>query len=411
MTNRRFYYGWVIVGISFLMLLITSGIVMSFGVFMKSLVEEFSWDRTALSAAVATFMVVQGFLSPMVGRFIDRYGPKKVIAIGVLILGLTMILFSYVNSYISFIIVYGFLAAVGYSTTTLMTNSVLISKWFQEKKGLALGISTTGFPLGPLVFAPLIAYLIFRFDWRGTIFGLGLLLILLLIPLVLIFVKEKDAEDSKGTVKSQSKVSITFKILLGNNQYLKLAGAYFGCGFSMALVTTHFPIHAIDLGLTELVAATAFGLMGGFAAIGTISAGALSDKYGRKNLLAAVYFTRCLALSTFAVAANPSILYIGAVIFGISWTATGPLTTALTGDIWGTKVMGTVFGYIFLFHQFGAAAGAYLGGIIFDYSNSYQLAFLLGAIILFVSAVNSYFLDDSKGKRSMIPLIVQRGVS
>ena len=412
MTNNRFYYGWVIVAVSFLMLLMTSGIVMSFGVFMKSLVEEFSWDRTSVSMAVATFMIVQGFLSPMVGRFIDRYGPKKVIAGGVLILGLTMILFSYINSYVSFFIVYGLLAAVGYSTTTLMTNSVLISKWFKEKKGLALGISTTGFPLGPLVFAPLIGYLILKFDWRWTVFGLGLLLILVLIPLIMIFVKEKDVANSDGDAgKGQLKASITFKKLLGNNQYLKLAGAYFGCGFTMSLVTTHFPIHAMDLGLTEFVAAIAFGLMGGFAALGTISAGALSDKYGRKNLLAVVYFTRFLALSTFTFATNPSMLYIGAVIFGISWTATGPLTTAITGDIWGTKVMGTVFGYIFLFHQFGAATGAYLGGIIFDYSNSYQLAFLLGAIILFISAVNSYLLDESKGKQCMMPLIVERGVS
>lgn len=412
MSKNKIYYGWVIVAISFLMLLMTSGIVMSFGVFMKSLVEEFSWDRTAVSLAVATFMIVQGFLSPLVGGFIDRYGPRKVIAIGVLILGLTMILFSYVNSYPAFFIVYGLLAAVGYSTTTLMTNSVLITKWFTEKKGLALGISTTGFPLGPLVFAPLIGYLIFQFDWRWTVFGLGLLLIMILLPLVIIFVKEKEATgrvDSAG--KEEGKTKITFKKLLGSNQYLKLAGAYFGCGFSMSLVATHFPIHAIDLGLTELVAATAFGLMGGFAALGTVSAGALSDKYGRKNLLAVVYLTRCLALSTFVFAASPSMLYLGAVIFGISWTATGPLTTAITGDIWGTKVMGRVFGFVFLFHQFGAAIGAYLGGVIFDFSNSYQLAFSLGALILFISAVNSYFIDESTGKHSTIPLIVKRGVS
>jgi MFS family permease len=412
MIKNKFYYGWVIVAISFIMLLMTSGIVMSFGVFMKSLVEEFSWDRTAVSLAVATFMIVQGILSPMVGRFIDRYGPRKVIAIGVLVLGLTMVLFSYVNSYPSFFITFGILAAVGYSTTTLMTNSVLVSKWFTEKKGLALGISTTGFPLGPLVFAPLIGYFIFRFDWRVTVFGLGLLLLLLLMPLVIIFVKEKDAPKSSETAgKDQVKEIITFKKLLGNNHYLKLAGAYFGCGFTMALVSTHFPIHAIGLGLTDLVAATAFGLMGGFAVFGTISAGALSDKYGRKNLLAAVYFTRCLALSTFVFATNPTMLYIGAVIFGISWTATGPLTTAITGDIWGTKVMGTVFGYIFLFHQFGAAAGAYLGGIVFDYSNSYQMAFLLGALILLISAVSSYFIDESKGKQNAIPLLVERGAN
>lgn len=367
MIKTKFYYGWVIVAIAFLMLLMTSGIVMSFGVFVQSLVEEFNWDRSAISLAVASFMIVQGFLSPTVGRFKDKYGPRKVIATGVLILGITMVLFSQVNSYFSFFIVYGVLAAVGYSTTTLMTNAVLITKWFKEKKGLALGISTTGFPLGPLAFAPLIGFMILQFEWRWTVFSLGLLLMLVLMPLIIVFVKEKDESASKEVSdKDKLPVKITFNSLRSSSQYLKLAGAYFGCGFTMALVATHFPIHAIDLGLTELVAATAFGLMGGFAAFGTISAGALSDKYGRKNLLAAVYFTRFLALTVFAFASTPAMLYTGAVIFGISWTATGPLTTAITGDIWGTKVMGTVFGYIFLFHQFGAAAGAYLGGVIFD---------------------------------------------
>lgn len=409
MSKSKLNYGWIIVGISFLMLLMTSGVVMSIGVFMKPLVKEFGWDRTAISITVSSFMVVQGILSPFVGRLIDKYGAKIVIALGISVLGVTLVLFSQVSSYITFFIVYGILAAIGYSTTTLMTNSVLISKWFQEKKGLALGISTTGFPLGPLVFSPLISFLIITFNWRWAALILGILLITVLMPLVVLFVKDKTTDGTKG-VEPTPPPKISFFNLVSNRQYLKLAGAYLGCGFTMALISTHFPVHAMGLGLNEMIAATAFGLMGGFAALGTISVGALSDRYGRKNLLAAVYFTRSFALGIMALGTSPTTLYIGAVIFGISWTATGPLTTAITGDIWGTKVMGTIFGYIFLFHQFGAAAGAYLGGIIFDYTSSYQTAFLVGALILSISGVNSYFIDESTGKQSLIP-VISKGVA
>jgi MFS family permease len=322
-----------------------------------------------------------------------------------------MALFSQVNSYATFFIVYGILAAMAYSTTTLMTNSVLISKWFQEKKGLALGISITGFPLGPLVFAPLIGWLILQTDWRTTVLILGLGLVLVLMPLVILFVKDQDEEARKKAAASGEKLGpkVTFRALLANSQYVKLAGAYFGCGFTMALVATHFPIHAIDLGLSELVSASAFGLMGGFAVVGTISAGALSDKFGRKRLLSIVYLTRMTALLFFAFAANPAILYIGAVIFGLGWTATGPLTTALTGDIWGTKIMGTVFGYVFVLHQFGAAAGSYLGGFLFDYFQSYQLVFLLGALILLISATKSYLIDEKERQELPQEIVVSTG--
>ncbi len=394
MEKPKLFYGWVIVFISFLMLLVTSGIVLSFGVFMNPLTSEFQWDRTAVSIAVSSFMLVQGLLSPFVGRLIDRYGPKIVVTLGVFILGVTLIIFGQVNSYGMFFFTYGILAAVGYSTTTLMTNSVLISKWFTEKKGLALGLSMTGFPLGPLVFSPFIGYLIVTFDWRTAAHIMGGLLIVLLLPLVVLLVKDNPENLPGKVLDAGEKAKVTFKGLIADSQYLKLAGAYFGCGFTMALISTHFPANATDLGLEPLVAATAFGIMGGFAAIGTTSAGALSDKFGRKNILSIVYFMRFTALMIFAFANTPTTLYVGAVIFGLSWTTTGPLTSALTGDIWGVKVMGTVFGFVFLSHQVGAALGAYMGGFIFDYTQSYQLAFLAGALILFISGINSFLIVE-----------------
>ncbi len=402
MAKPKFFYGWVIVFISFLMLLVTSGIVLSFGVFMNPLTSEFQWDRTAVSIAVSSFMLVQGLLSPFVGRLIDRYGPKIVVTLGVFILGITLIIFGQVTSYFMFFFTYGILAAIGYSTTTLMTNSVLITKWFTEKKGLALGLSMTGFPLGPLVFSPFIGYLIITFDWRTAALILGGLLIVLLMPLVLLLVKDNPETAANKPGDDAARKKITFKGLLANKQYLKLAGAYFGCGYTMSMISTHFPANATDLGLDPLVAATAFGIMGGFAAAGTISAGALSDKFGRKNILSIVYFMRFVALMVFAFAYSPTTLYVGAVIFGLSWTTTGPLTSALTGDIWGVKVMGTVFGFVFLSHQIGAALGAYLGGYIFDYTHSYQLAFLSGALILFISGINSFLIDESPKEPVML---------
>jgi MFS family permease len=184
--------------------------------------------------------------------------------------------------------------------------------------------------------------------------------------------------------------------------FRRLAGSYFACGFSMSMVQTHFPAHALHAGMPQIAAATAFGMMGIWAIAGTVSAGAISDRYGRKRLLSLVYAVRMLALLLMAWAPNPLSLVVSSVLFGLAWTATGPLTSMLTAELFGIKNMGLLFGTVFFTHQLGATLGAYLGGALFDLSGSYTLPLLTAGAVLGAASLISYGINETTEKLDQI---------
>lgn len=148
----RTYYGWVIVGLSFLMLMVANGLMLTFGIFLVPISQDLGFDRGGASLVMALFMAVQGLLAPVVGMNIDRIGPRRLVIAGLSILGLTTVALANVTSPTQLFLAFGLLGGIGYSCVTLLTNSVIISRWFQKRRGLALGISISGLPVGPLLF-------------------------------------------------------------------------------------------------------------------------------------------------------------------------------------------------------------------------------------------------------------------
>ncbi|OIJ13831.1 hypothetical protein BKP35_08625 [Anaerobacillus arseniciselenatis] len=397
MSKQSFYYGWVIVGVAFLMLFITSGIIMTFGVFVETMTGELSWSKTGISIGIAMFMLIQGLLSPYIGSLVDQYGPRKVISIGVLCLAIVVGLISTVSALWHFILLYGVLAALAYTTTTLVTGSALVARWFEKKRGLAIGITMSGFPLGPMVFSPFITYLVLTFGWRQSFILLGLIIGLVLFPIILFLVKDSplsEEEQEAEKAKQSQMPPLKYRELIKQSPYLKLAGAYFTCGFTMSIISNHYHGHTVNEGFSLIIGSNTLALMAILAFAGTILSGYVSDFIGRNYVLSLVYFLRGAAFLTIAFAPNLTVLIIAAVLFGISWTSTGPLTSALSGQIWGVKQMGKVFGAIFLVHQIGASLGALLGGIIFDHTHSYFWLFILGGVLLFVGTALTYTVKE-----------------
>ena len=166
-----------------------------------------------------------------------------------------------------------------------------------------------------------------------------------------------------------------------------LAGSYFICGYSTTgLVGTHAVPYAIEHGVAEMAAASALGLMGAVNTLGAIAAGYVSDRYGRRNPLAITYFLRGLSLLWLLVVQDTVALHIFAILFGLSYIATVPPTTALTADLFGRKSVASITGWIFLSHQVGAAVGSLIGGLVYQVAGSYILAFLSGALACFAAA-------------------------
>lgn len=393
--NTQNRYRWVILGVCFMMLLINSGIVLSFGIFLRPLREQFGWSATHVSLVLASFMLMQGLFSPRIGSMIDRHGPRKIIIVGIISFGIVLALISRMTGFWQFALLYGLLGAIAYTTTTLLTNAVLISGWFPENRGLALGISMSGFPLGPLAITPLLTFILIRYDWRTAILAAAGIVLFLLLPLVLLLLRDGPGHlairDALRNPDSQSlgipANNWTLLRLIGDPRYRRLAGAYFTCGFSMALIMAHFHNFGQSIGFQLTTTAQAFSLMSLLAFLGTITSGRLSDILERKYVLALIYLLRGTSFLVFAFAVNLGSFYLGAVLFGIFWTATGPLTSALSGECWGLECMGRTFGAVFLSHQIGASIGPILGGLSFDATGGYRFIFLLAALLLIAGSV------------------------
>jgi len=175
-----------------------------------------------------------------------------------------------------------------------------------------------------------------------------------------------------------------------------VTGAYFVCGFTTAILTTHFIPYAIDRGFAPSTAATALGVMNGLNVIGVLVVGALADRCGQKNLLAFVYAARGVAYALFLLAPGAWSLWGFAAVTGFSYWATAPLTTSLTADVYGLKTLGTLNGVTFLIHQVAAAISIQFAGLMRDLTGSYTIPFTIAGLLLLPAALSAFSIREKE---------------
>jgi MFS family permease len=188
----------------------------------------------------------------------------------------------------------------------------------------------------------------------------------------------------------------SWRVALRSWPFWQLSGAYGICGFTTAILTTHFIPYAIDRGLNPTTAATALGVMNGLNVVGVIVIGMLADRCGRKNLLALVYAARGGAYALLLLAPDPWGLWGFAAIAGFSYWATAPLTTSLTVDVYGLKTLGTLSGVTFLVHQVGGATSIQFAGLMRDFTGSYTLPFTLAGLLLLPAALSALSIREQQ---------------
>jgi len=170
--------------------------------------------------------------------------------------------------------------------------------------------------------------------------------------------------------------------------------AFFICGYGDVFFTTHLVPFAVEAGIPDMAAAGALGLMGGFSFLGVLVAGAASDRVGRKNPLAALYFFRALALAALALSSGELTVYLAAAVVGLTFISPGPLASALLADRYGALSVGALYGLAILSHQIGGALGAYLGGLIFDTTGSYYWSFVSAALLTLIAAGAAFSIRE-----------------
>ncbi|MBI2305241.1 MAG: MFS transporter [Chloroflexi bacterium] len=374
---------------------------------MKPLINDFGWDRASVSLAMSIYSLTHGIMQPISGMLVDRFGPKRVVSLSLVVTGLGLMATSMVSQLWQIYLFYGVFTAMGFGGSTMVSLSALVARWFVKRRGLAISLVAAGLSAGQFVILPITMALILSQGWRQTYLLMGGFFLAVVVPVTLILMKdspaqvgslpygygESGASGRRGATATEGKTT-TLREAMATRPFWLLALGYFVCGFTITMLQTHLVPFATDIGIDEMVAANALGLMGAFSAVGSIVMGFACDRWGRKNPLAATYFLRGMSLLILLGARSEVGLYLVAIVGGLSYIATVPPTSALVADIYGQRSMGVLLGMISLSHQIGSATGVYLGGVVFDATGSYSWPFSLAFLAAMVATAASYLIRE-----------------
>jgi len=400
MTNksqRSIFYGWVIVAAGCLILLVEWGCQYSYGVFFTELCADLNWTRAVVSGAYSVGFLWHGIIYFVAGSLNDRYGPRLTLMISAVIMGIGYALMSVIEAPWQLYIFYGIVIGTGVSFGFLPVTST-VSRWFVKRRGTALGITMAGIGIGTLVLAPLSQFLITKFDWRTSYLILASLVVVVVLPVsrlmrldpsekgLLPYGREEIATENEQRGNSlSSEVSFSLKQATKTSQFWLLSVMYASYPFAVQMVMVHLKAYAVDFGIAEMTAVAALGLTGAGNIIGRIVIGSLSDKIGRKACFFVAYLLMAVMMLWLIKARQPWQFYLFSIAFGFGHGSLVPLFPAVIGDWFGTKFHGSIFGMLGIALGIGGAIGPLLAGYIFDITRSYDIAIIIGVIVLFIA--------------------------
>jgi MFS family permease len=386
-------YRWYILAASFLILVIDGGVRFSFGVLIKPLVSEFSWERGAITLAYTLNMLVFACCQPLAGKLLDRFGPKRLFTVSALVTSAGLLLTSQTMSLWHLYWSYGVVVAAGISGISIAVVASVLSRWFTQLRVFMSGVAISGTALGQFLFIPLIALLLENFGWRWTWTSLGILLSLVVVPVSLLVIKSHPAGNEPAPAGAAEKFfhdsSLGVSAVLTSRNFLLVGASYFVCGFQDFLFVTQMIPFATDQGLTAQEASNLQGLAGLLSIPGLLIFAAVSEKLGRKIPLFLTFVPRLVCFALLIFFDGRFWIYASALLFGFTLMGLAPLGAALVGELYGFKHIGTLTGVIFWIHHLGGALGAYMGGFTHDLTGSYSVAFSVASILAIVALLTS----------------------
>jgi len=362
---------WVVTLAAAAVLLVTMGARQSLGLFISPLKSSTGLGIATISLALAVGQLMWGVIQPIAGAVADRYGPARVLVAGLLVLAIGMAVTPIMTSGLGLIFSLGILSAIGAGAGSF---SVLIGAASQhlktENRGKSAGIINAGGSAGQFIFAPLAQTLIQVLGWMGAMWSLAVITVGAL-PLVRVVSPARPARRVGGDTESAPWRAA--QDAMGDRNYLLLHAGFFTCGFHIAFLVTHLPGEVNLCGLPPSVASWSLALIGLSNIVGSLIAGACTQRYRSKYILAAMYGSRALLIGWYLVAPKTTLtFYCFAVGLGLTWLATVPPTAAIVGKLFGVRYLSTLFGLTLLSHQIGGFLGAYLGGLALVRFGDYQ---------------------------------------
>ena len=383
----KLFYGWVVVGGAFVVLFMAYGTQYAFGVFFAALLDEFGWSRASLSGIFSLYAFLYCVLGLLAGRLTDLWGPRVVIAMGGVFLGVGLAGMSRVSQLWHPYLLYGIVAALGMSTAYVPCNATVV-KWFVRQRGLALGVATSGGSLGTFALPPVAAVLVGALGWRWAyvLFGAGIFLTLNLVatvmrrdPEVLGLSPDGAAWSAATAAPATPEIQWPLRLAIRTGAFWLIFGVFTATWIPVFIPLVHIVPFARDFGMSSLVASTVLSALGIAAVVGRLAMGAVSDTIGRRPALALVIALQTAAFLGFALVHGLPSLYLVALGFGFSYGAVSTLFPAIVGDFFGRKQAGSLVGFLFALAGSMAAWGPLVAGAIYDATGAYTRAFLLSA--------------------------------
>ncbi|MFC2013951.1 MFS transporter [Chloroflexota bacterium] len=400
--KNRLFYGWVVVAAFLVIGIISFGICDIFGVFFKSIEGDFDLTRAATSGVLSVGMVLGCLFAVLSGWASDKYGPRIVILIMGIFTGLGLLLTSQTNAPWQLFITYSPILSFGTGATYVVIMSTVL-RWFDKKQGLALGIGGSGMGLGAVLLAPFATFLITSFGWRMSFIVLGMISLVIMIPLSRLLKKSpseigvlpdgnkspsvKTGVEETGREDHTKLVEFSLLQAFRTRSFWLFSSIWLVHAFCLFLVLTHIVPHATDIGIPPMEAATILSLIGGSTIAGRLLMGRVSDSIGKKAAAIICSLLLAGAMIWLIWSRDLWMLYIFGAVYGFARGGIDPPIVGLIGDTFGLRSIGIIMATMTVAFGIGAAIGPAVGGLIFDVSKSYFMAFLIGALAMMTLAL------------------------
>ncbi|MGQ0509288.1 MAG: MFS transporter [Betaproteobacteria bacterium] len=375
--------------------LLGRGIGDTYTVFLKPIEHEFGWSRSQLTSVYSVYLLVNGFIAPMVGFFFDRAGPRWVYTAGLAVLGVAFMLAGSLQNIWHFYLLVGAMVGIGVSMTGMVPASALLARWYRARLSIAIGVAFSGVGVGTVVLVPFAQYLVSGWDWRTAYHVLGgvLLSAAVLVPLALPWRRFSAGNPSlaPGSRKAgEAEGGWTLRAAVKTPIYRGLATVFFCTAMGMFAVVVQLVVFLIDSGFTPLAAATVFGMVGMLSAISVMSSGFVAERFGYRQTVTVSFAGSMIGvLLLLALATWPSwlLLTLFVPVFGLCMGVRGPIISSVCTRQFAGPRVATIYGTIYSTNALGAAVGSLVGGVLHDVSGGYGAAYVFALACLGVAAV------------------------
>ena len=385
----------MLIGSAFILAL-SLGIRHGFGLYLVPMSHEFGWSHQVFSLAIAMQNLFWGAVQPFTGALADKYGSKKVVAIGGVLYVIGLLLMSISSSAWLLDLSAGLIIGMALSATSF---SVLLSAVGRaahpSRRSMAMGIASAAGSFGQFIMLPTTLLLIKNMGWSSALV-ISAILVALIIPLAWTLKAPMYVDPN---AKATTKPALTFKQILNiafkHKPFLWLGLGFLVCGFQVVFLGIHLPGYLIDHGFDASTGTIFLALVGLFNIIGTYGAGYLGDKFSKPHLLMWLYGLRGIAIIAFlALPLTIWSVYAFGTVMGLLWLSTVPLTNGIVANIFGVKYLTMLSGIVFFTHQVGSFFGGWLGGLNHDITGNYNMIWACSIVLSFFGVIVHFFVNE-----------------